>query len=236
MKLISKGHDYYDGAGMGVDETIIFVRNPVEILDAPFELPDKISVNTYHVFHFRLAIVGGEIFPFVEEERPYKKGGYSFERLPTRYHYDKESVSAALERIAKAEKRRSLYLLRREDEDIERHFTKAPSKEQIDWIIENRVITGIVRWRSVFNEMEKRRIGHIEIEANTDKLKEIEFFKVMDPATTHMRIANFIGGVLPHGPETVEISDKHKIMKAGHDPVTSFRTPKGSKKPRRKKA
>jgi hypothetical protein len=236
MKLISKGHDYYDGAGMGVDEAIIFIRTPNEILDAPFELPRKISITSYHNFHFRLAILGGELFPFVKEERPYKSGSCSYERLPTRFHYGKESVLAALTKLEKNGKHRSFLGLRNEHDDIVRHFAQTPTKEQIDWIIENRVVTGIVRRRSIFDQVEKRHFDHIEVEANTDKLKEIEFFKVLDPATTHMRIANFIGGVLPHGPETVEISDKHKIQKAGHDPVTSFRMAKGTKKPRRRKS
>jgi hypothetical protein len=47
----------------------------------------------------------------------------------------------------------------------------------------------------------------------------------VDPATAHMRIANWVGGVLPSAPETVEISDTSRIRKAGFDLRTSFRKP-----------
>lgn len=241
MKIISSGHDYYDGAGMGVDETILFVRKDRELLDAPFSVPHAIEFTSSHYLTFGYILLGGEAFPFVKETFPNKnvdRGGrhLSYEAVPPQFHFDKESVLQAYEQGKKHATRRYFGYASSSVDNITRHFTQAPGKEATDWMIENRVITGLVFARQTWDERARRRDRRIHVDADISNLSDFQFFKVVDPATAHMRIANFIGGVLPHGTETVEISDKSKIVKAGHDPVTSFRMAKGTKKPRRGKS
>lgn len=58
-------------------------------------------------------------------------------------------------------------------------------------------------------------------------LKDIEFYKVLDPFTCFQELSMFIGGVLGgHSPKMVTISDEMKVYKHGFDPVYGFRTRK----------
>jgi hypothetical protein len=241
MKIISSGHDYYDGAGMGVDETILFVRKDREILVAPFSVPRTIEFGASHDLKFGYILLGGEAFPFVKESFPHKtltRGGrfLNYQEVPPQFHFDKETVLQAYEQGKKHATRRYFGYASSNVDDITQHFDQLPGKEATDWMIENRVITGHVYGRQTWDERARERKRHVHVNADISNLSEFDFFKLVDPATAHMRIANFIGGVLPHGTDTVEISDKSKIVKAGHDPVTSFRMAKGTKKPRRGKS
>ena len=235
MKIIG-GHDYYDGAGYGVDETIIFLRKMVEHADHPFELPAPYSgSHNFPTLHFFYIFCGGEVFPGVREAASY---GFDMngeriswpESVDDEYHYDFEAALAAMKRVSKSRSSGADSILNiRPLQILERHFKAPTPKAWKDWIIENRVITGQLEAPG--------RCGLNDrcVEANIATLKDVKFFKAMDPATTHMRISNFIGGVLPHGTATVEIDNTSKIRKAGFDTQTSFRMSKGTKKPRRSK-
>ena len=76
MRLIG-GHDYYDGAGMGVDTSVVFVRDPARHLadlplrtDHPFRVPER---SVYGDGAERteliptLILIGGERVPGLEE-------------------------------------------------------------------------------------------------------------------------------------------------------------------------
>jgi hypothetical protein len=236
VKIIG-GHDYYDGAGYGVDETIVFLRKESEHKDHPFSLPPPYggSRHSHPTLHYILVFCGGEVFPGLRETV-----SYGFDREGNRvawdkqvedeYYYDFESALEAMTRVSKMGSRHLDEVLNRHPrETLERHFQRKATKEWTDWLIENRVITGYahVSGRSMTD--------NVAIDANISTLKDLKFFKVLDPATAHMRIANFIGGVLPHGTDVVEIGNTSKIRKAGFDTKTSFRMPKGTKKPRRAK-
>lgn len=70
-------------------------------------------------------------------------------------------------------------------------------------------------------------------------LKDLEFFRVVDPYTAFQEIETFISALIGmEVPPTVEISDQSKILKHGYDPKYSFRklpeSSKNSKKTRRK--
>ena len=93
--------------------------------------------------------------------------------------------------------------------------------EAVDWMIRNRAVTGIARGKDKSVSGIRRRITVADI--NVDTLGEREFFRVLDPATAHMRISSFVGGVLPVSEDLVEISDQDRIVKAGFDRRSSFR-------------
>jgi hypothetical protein len=234
MKIIG-GQDYYDGAGYGVDETIIFVRKSQEMIDTPFSLAPSIAAarsRSSTKLHFMLIACGGELHPVVHEYKDQWGWGHTLDPEINRYHYDAQSAYDALERSRK-EEATGLFTsdFDRPEDKITNHFRRTPPQAWINWLIENKVVTGIVERQEAFDTF--RASGKCRIKANEDNLKSVEFYRKLDPATTHMRIANYIGGVLPGGTETIELSDNSKIVKAGFDTKSSFRTPKGTKKPRR---
>jgi hypothetical protein len=70
------------------------------------------------------------------------------------------------------------------------------------------------------------------------KLEDLEFFRVVEPYTAFQEIEMYLSGILgKEVPNLVEISDKSKILKHGHDPKYSFRKmpESSSKKSNRKK-
>jgi hypothetical protein len=89
------------------------------------------------------------------------------------------------------------------------------------WLIEQQVVTGVIEGVEAYATPRKTPT----LVANTDNLKDYEAYRALDPATAHMRIANWVGGVLPSAPETVAISNASRIRKAGFDLRTSFRKP-----------
>lgn len=243
MKIIG-GHDYYDGAGLGVDETTLFLRREEVRLDAPFTLPASVSPARYSrpCLRFFYVLVGGEVIPGLREQRrdfSRRKPNGDLERVypADNLHYDLESALAAIARYKKVVAEEKLISWRRDLTDIvTQHFKVTEKSDWTDWMIENRVITGyIYRKRSQDPKTGRYQVEHV-LEANTDQLKELEVYRVLDPATAHMRISNFIGGVLPTGTKTIEIEDRYRLEMAGFHSETSFRMPKGTKKPRRSKA
>jgi hypothetical protein len=239
MKIIGSGHDYYDGAGMGVDETIVFLRKEELIQDSPFRLPSSLTLtpnSDQYKLRFFHVLMAGEIIPGLQENLPSKlvrhhTGAHTYEHPEPRLHYTLDHALRAVERLEEARAQAAKYLRRKfPREGIEKHFRTTPTKELSDWMIENRVITGLVFRRSRWQK--RHWVSEHIVEANTDRLGAFELYRVVDPATAHMRIANFIGGVLPHGTEVIELSDRSKRNKAGFDDA-SFRMAKGTKKPRR---
>jgi hypothetical protein len=88
-------------------------------------------------------------------------------------------------------------------------------KELMGWLIEQRIVVGI-RWY--------QRTTGIIWSVNSDQLKDVQFFKVLDAYTAFQEISMWVGGVLPSsGNQMVVISDKVRIEKHGFDSVTSFR-------------
>lgn len=93
----------------------------------------------------------------------------------------------------------------------------------LDFCIENRVITGY----ATRNRQQKWMV------ANGPHLGYFHLYRKINPSDAHMRIARFIGGVLPSRESMVELNDADRLRKAGMD-ATSFRG-RSAKKPRRKK-
>ena len=234
MKIIG-GRDYYDGAGYGVDEEIIFLRKEAESWESPFDLPKSTSPHrwTDNRICFHYVLLGGKVYPMVSEhQKPRRTGrhdarGWAIEtdRVEA-FHYDADAALGALERLKALGER---YYFRRIEDEIARHFRETERRAWTDWMIANKVVTGRID-RVYRTEGENGVLARI----NVDDLAAIEFFRVLDPATAHMEIANWVGGVLPSAPDTVEITDADRIRAAGFD-QRSFRQDPGVKKPRRKR-
>lgn len=243
MKIIG-GHDYYDGAGLGVDETVLFLRKEEIRLDSPFTLPSGVAPpqSRRPFLKFFHVLVGGEVIPGLRERadeyrRRRPDGGLEWVQPDDQLHYDLDSARAAYKRYKEAVAERRLFSGRRNvDDALRRHFETRATPAWTSWMIENRVITGYVYRERRYDQDTGRYITNHVLEANIDRLADLEFYRVLDPATAHMRIASYIGGVLPSGPATIELSDRSRLLKAGFDDKESFRTPKGTKKPRRARA
>ena len=243
MKIIG-GHDYYDGAGIGVDESLVFLRKEEQWLDSPFQLPSGIAPvrSDLPYLRFFYLIVGGEVFPGLRErQRDYtqRQPSGALERIypDVQFHYELEAGLAALARYREATTESRFLIGRRNlTDEITQHFQARATPAWTSWMVEHRVITGhVYRQRRFDASSGRHQVEHV-LEANTARLSEFEAYRVLDPATAHMRISNYIGGVLPSGPDTVELSDLSRLQKAGFHKKTSFRTRKGTKKPRRAKA
>lgn len=232
MRIIG-GHDYYDGAGMGFDPTITFVRhkNPEDGLwregDHPFSLPGGLSPlwkqlahKDTHVFFGRL-IVAGDIHPFIElyPARPRKNipiGNLDFiPEARTAILYDRVQAQEAVQAVFPSDR----FSFRTDPrKTLDAHFEKTTlSPTAQTWLLNNDITTLIHTAHCYFRQDPDR------LYTNTATLKDYEAWKVIDPATAHMKIAQWVGGVLTNNPTLVALSDKDKIRKSGFD-NWSFKT------------
>lgn len=230
MRLIG-GHDYYDGAGLGVDTGVVFVRDPARrladlpvVTDHPFRVPDHASYGDgpdLTLLVPTLVLIGGDRVPGLEERRTRSW------RTSSRFIYDpgeaQEAVLAARDRHRSRLRR---WRTRSFPDELRALFEAETRPEETAWLIDHHV-TVLTTWRP--GGWDRLNKG-VPAQLNHACLKELELFKKLDPATAHMRVSSFVSGVLPFQRETVELSDKDRIRKAGFDPKGSFRRAPGQKK------
>ena len=150
--------------------------------------------------------VAGLIYPFVVIDRP--RAGQIYDREITLVYQD----------IAKA-----LLDIR---QDILNHrswiYNPWPSFLDIDpgkmtsFLIDHRIVTAVVRQDG------RRTVAT----CNADNLRQVQFFRRLDPASTHQAIAQFVGGVLSNNPKLTPLGNDERLEKAGFDRKTSFRNRK----------
>jgi hypothetical protein len=231
MRLIG-GHDYYDGAGMGVDTGVVFVRDPARhladlpvITDHPFRVPDPSSYGDARdgaELIPVLILIGGERIPTLEE-----RVSRSWREVST-FHYELSDALSVFERARERHPNRwGAFLRRRSFPDELRAFFEADIRpEETAWLIDHHVTVLTTSRPASWS----RREEAVPAQINHACLKELELYKRLDPTTAHMRVSSFISGVLPFQRETVELSDKDRIRKAGFDLKGSFRKAPGRKK------
>jgi hypothetical protein len=234
MKLIG-GHDYYDGAGYGVDETVLFLRKKQMRLedideqdDHPFRQPAPWSFHRSSDDDVRgflspfFVVVAGKLYPGLEERR-ISTACYGFHPDEVVYHYELSEALEALDRYEDRMSRPLLYTgtgrtgVMHRRACLKEHFNSGITREQTDWLIDNRIT---VLSSSIHPYDYKAVVG---IRTNHACLKDLQFFKKLDPCTAHMEIQGWISGVLPFNKDVVEISDIDRIRKAGFDTRKSFR-------------
>lgn len=92
------------------------------------------------------------------------------------------------------------------------------SKFDIDWFIENKVISLLLDIRCRYFASESN------IVTINPCLKNIEFYKVMDSYTVYQELDMYISGTLSYPQNAmVEVSDEQKVLKHGFDPKYGFR-------------
>ena len=229
MRLIG-GHDYYDGAGMGVDTEAVFVRDTARNIselavrtDHPFQVPEPAhygdGVDRTELIP-TLILIGGERVTALEERLTRSCVTAS------RFLYDQDEAREAILRARERHPGRWRSLWRRHNftDELRAFFEHRIRPEETDWLIDHHV-TILTSWRPPFWKKKE-----VPVQVNHGCLKDLEFYRKVDPSTAHMRISSFVSGVLPFNRETVQLSDQDRIRKAGFDLKGSFRRAPDQKK------
>lgn len=253
MLLISKFRDYYDSAlGLGIDKTIRYHRETTDMAVGP-ELTlvgvDKERPYPYHSegyysywdrercpkYDATPIFVGmaGKVYPGyrLEYEEP-RKHPWDYPNKVTQFVYDLDSLKDVITKIG--------------DDYLPRFIEKKqnPKAKSLLWCEENVVKFFAEDYTKVhghfFTEHKapifvlvcpERQRDHLYLNSC---LKDVQFFKAVDPFTAFQEISMYISGVLGvDAPDTVTISDVEKARKHGYD-KTSFRTATPGKKAKRR--
>lgn len=232
MRLI-RGHDFYDSAAAyGVDTTRVYVRKTgirpgdrsmATHKDFPIGESWFVSGRSGSLERFIL-FIGSEVRGGLRvTHRPETLKAY---QSPQVFHiYDEAEVDPAIELIGANADKLSRVFEGKKLKDAAREclspVSKADKQRLIEWMIDNRVASGVAIGR--IDRTRERHEPDLAAYCDHDNLKEMEAWKALDPFRAHMELSNFISGVLPSGPDLVEISDRDKIKKAGFDVKKSFR-------------
>lgn len=203
MRIIG-GHDYYDKASAhGVDTTVIFKREPRDAI-VKYE-PSRMWIPEFyrHVF----VIVCDKLYRGVEHDY------YSL--------YNKRTMWTAEEwrEYTKDKQVEAPRFIRRIG--VDEYFTPidvSPMVRELMLYEGFAIMKGIDDSRSIYNSSTKW-IG------NPTDLKNLNFFKVIDPWTMYQTLDIWVSGVMVRaGNPTVEITDNRiKLEKHGFDNRMSFR-------------
>ena len=231
MKIYG-GKDYYDGAGYGIDNTIHFKRTPVVFDKHPFG--DVISLDSnwkskekIDVFLFSIA-VGNEVFPgaytMYKSTNTHKVNGTE---LPYyQFFYDKQEL---LDHIKNADWEKTSYSffpeMKNNKQKIENHFN-TPIDKFSAWLLDNKIVVGTSSMYDEHDLCSETRMRKNVFVANHDMLAKFQFYKKFSAPEIHMMISRYVGGILPENKETIQLTDKSKIIKAGFDLKKSFRNVK----------
>ena len=245
MRIISKFQDYYDiGLSYGVDKSLVYVRKEIELERDQFKIPEIEKIldfehNTrfwgHHVWHHLMNAQGHQTVDmfFVGFCGKIYSGLYVDWRNKIERFYNKEDLDIFLKKYPKIKsemnnlhpryRRRWKHLS--QYEKMIRFFEEYPAV-QTDEPFFN--FKSPIFYFPTGNERNNQG-RKFTLNAN---LKDVSFYKVIDPYTAFQDISMYIGGVLGIGdPDTVDISESDLLEQKGFDKKWSFR-----KLPEKKKA
>lgn len=221
MKIVG-GHDYWDSAAAyGVDQSVTLVRN-TNIETPNFESSDfffPVIRSKNKAFCLGAIMVAGKTYPFVYDTV------WDSNNWKTIIYYD---FSELVEKYPDLR-------VRSWDSSYEEDyiwFCNQPAfqeKNVVDFLCEHHAAFALIlpvehtyggwNWRKT----NIPRHAKSKVWINPVGLKAWDFFKVKDSFTMFMEVDQWVTGVLPQTKETVVLSDKSKIIKAGFDYKKSFR-------------
>ena len=235
MRIVSDFRDYYDAvARTGVDPTVVY-RRECRDLRRPngggYFPGDGGRTTCYdqtvlHSFAGRIAFCG-EIFHFVSRYLPaptrWSERGYVSTPWRRTVHYDRETMRQVWDELTPFYSRHhdgfDEWASRTSDLVPLFHEHASPVLLSVDRGLDE-------RHRLVGAAARIRYGGEGQGLIVSPCLADFEFFRVVDPYSAFQRIAGFVSGVLGGAArETVEISDRDRVVKAGFDLKTSFRRP-----------
>lgn len=240
MRIIG-GRDYYDGAGMGTDTSVVFKRAPAQeawTARHPLTLPSSEWRHSKPgCLAYGMAMAGGVVLPFAEWRTPSSTfasywnpydvaKGDRPARWEPRFVYDIDTAKDLLDGLMGKRAYHPDYKGDASPMDaLAAHFATTTLKnDALTWALDHRIATFVLRTLPDGNR-------RTTLCANTPDLASVEAWHVLDPATAHMRIAGWVGGVLASSKPLVEITDGDRIRKAGFD-ARSFRKDPGTKRGR----
>lgn len=239
MLIISKFHDYYDSAiGEGIDKTVVYQRNTVEIEKGPTYgidlgwgglnlMGDVLTKNNNRIkigdVCHKWFTVGfcGKIYVGLEElEVIEKANGIHRLKTKTNIYYGQDCLIPFSENKSKR-----IYDYRGSYRETEEYIRILHEKEMTEIFFQFDV--------PVFVVFNKERVFRSDLESSdcnlNPRLKDFEFFKVKDTYAAFQEIQSFISGVLGTNRDPVSIpTDKEKILSHGFDNKWSFRNPDAS--------
>ena len=198
MRII-KGRDYYDGAGHDVYTDIRFVRDRRELAGAPIDVPTVFERHRGQrrddTLTFFALVVAGEVIPgAIHRAVPEPDRGADVRTI----HYAREAVAALLATWSREV--RWGYWRPWHASDADAFMARRGEGPWTRWLAEHQVVTGVIEGVRRRHTLPPTPVLATTLVANTDNLKDYEAYRALDPATAHMRIANWVGGVLPPDP------------------------------------
>lgn len=249
MRILSKFKDYYDSCqGMGVDETLVYLRNPkgISLTKDDADLISNIrppSFSQHYSFDYsklglktEASIIGfcGKIFPVVKFI------------IQTGYFENKYEYAYSYNDIIAITKRHKFKDIVKEMEQNKDNMWYSCSGGRIEEFFN--ISNEINKYEKFFTE-NKAPIFCVELnheKLNDDghyihptvrqviqdiKLSDFGFVKIVDPFTAYQELSMYIGGVLGvNAPEMIEISDKMMRDKKGFNNISFKKVPDNRKR------
>lgn len=240
MYIITKKKDYYDGVvgTMGIDKSLVYVREPRIIEDYDDDYPKEFRPNrTYniryhnhflnlnnHTLYGKPNVVGYSSFiigfcgKLYIGWKIYKEVKNSISNIPdmtTEITYDTKYLKSYVKTVG---------WWSNLDDDIE--YIKTYNPIHIFRELKSPIfIYDSDQHRSSISTSSYRRKDRVVFIVNPI-LKEYEFYTVIDSFTAFQELQMFLGGILGAGEkETVEVEDKYKITQHGFNKWSFRREP-----------
>lgn len=245
MRIISKFKDYYDGVQvLNQDHSVIFHRitsDPEELaypVDSFYRAKQKIfpplkyqflisqdQINykssnrkdLYRNAEYRLIslVFCGKVYRCIEFEFKVINKNSLFGDLHLHYCWDMDLLQKACEDYGSELPDINIEYSRK-TRPIEEYFKDNGTKVSIDLFNKEDAIISV------------QRSCRTRVEADLIRnpcLKDLQFFKIIDPFTAYQEIDMFLSGVLaPENKPMVKIEDKYRVQQHGFDPKFGFRT------------
>jgi hypothetical protein len=248
MRIFSKYHDYYDKAlGYGIDPNVIYERKEEDITDWIKDQPGlqkRLSMIHDDIFDFRIERINstelkveaktimlfcGRLYFCIKIS--YKVKDYPYDRFVTEFIYTFDTFEKAIVLHSKINlehkttsglfdgtKSKLMTIARRFRTLFERQGTVSDIAFDLHFELDAPII--VLDYDLIYTYSKK-----IKVYKNRC-LKDMEFFKIVDPFTAFQELSMFIGGIMGgKSPIMIEVADKDRIAKHGFDKF-SFRKEK----------
>lgn len=248
MRIFSKFHDYYDKAlGYGIDPNITYERKEEEITELikkRYDLKDKVQKIHDDVFDFRMEKINsselkveaktvvlfcGRVYFCIKIG--YKIKDYPYDRFVTEFIYTFDAFEKAITLHSKINlehgittgifdgtKSKLVTIARRFRMLFEKQGTVSSTAVDLHFELDAPIIAFDYDLIYIYSK---------KIKAYKNRcLKNMDFYKIVDPFTAFQELSMFIGGVMGgKSPSMIEVTDKDRIAKHGFDKF-SFRKEK----------
>ncbi len=229
MYIISKNKDYYDGVvgTMGIDKTIVYERNSIEIEDTEKMLkefqPSKVGgIFGHRDNHFLNACYMHTDSKKYNDHSFFIVGFCGKLYLGWKFYYTVKEKYAAFS----DDKTDIIYGYDNAKYHLKDGYWKNNIEDDINFVLNYDPINMFRTLNSpifLYDEGQSRRKPKLII---NPILKDFEFYKVVDAFTAFQEIQMFLGGVLGTGEkEIAQVDDKYKIPQYGFDKWSFRREP-----------